>query len=443
MTETIYAPATLIGRAGVSVIRISGPDCVDIVEALTGKDCPKPRLASLAKLYHPHSKEHLDTSLLIYFKAPYSFTGEDVVELHLHGGRAVMQAVTEALTDLKLLRPAENGEFSRRGFENGKMDLTEAEAIADLVDAETAAQRQQALRQMDGELGALYNGWADRLARTLAHIEADLEFPDEDLPDELAAKNYPVLTEIMQQVQAHLEDGRKGERVREGLFLTILGQPNAGKSSLLNALARRDVAIVSDIAGTTRDVVEVQLDIGGYPVSMADTAGLREKAADAVEDEGIRRALARAEDADLKIVVLAADDLEASITATKGLMDKDALVLINKIDQVESYPTEVEGHPVMAISAKSGDGLSELLKALEDQIQDRFAAGSTMSLTRARHRHALEEAMEHMQRSFQAPLPELIAEDVRMAVRAIGKITGKIDVEDLLDMIFKDFCIGK
>ncbi|MFM2044862.1 MAG: tRNA modification GTPase TrmE [Pseudomonadota bacterium] len=439
ITDTIFALASAPGRAGVQVIRISGPGAGAALTRMTSRALPPPRQATLAALRDPRNGEVVDKALVLLFTAPASFTGEEVVELHLHGGRAVLTAIMEVLAHMGL-RPAEPGEFSRRAFENGKLDLTEAEAIADLVDAETAAQRRQALRQMGGALGRLYDDWRLRLTRALAHMEADIDFPEEDLPDGVAPAVRPVLTNLAAELRAHLADDRRGERLRDGIAIAILGAPNAGKSSLLNAIARRDVAIVSAQAGTTRDVIEVALDLHGYPVLLADTAGLRE-AADAVEGEGIRRALDRAKSADLKLLVF--DATLPPDTATMDLADDDALVVLNKVELVTAVPPRLAGHPVHPVSAATGAGLGPLLEAVAAAVDRRYAPGAAPALTRARHRTALEDCAGHIDRALSAPLPELAAEDVRLAVRALGRITGRVDVEDLLDVIFRDFCIGK
>ncbi|ALG71995.1 tRNA modification GTPase MnmE [Azospirillum thiophilum] len=442
-SATIFALATAPGRSGVAVVRISGPEAGSALAALTGRPLPPPpRRAVLSQLRNPRSGDALDDALVLRFTGPASFTGEDVVELHLHGGRAVVSGVIEALGDLPGLRLAEPGEFTRRAFENGKLDLTEAEAVADLIDAETTAQRRQALRQMEGALGRLYDGWRERLTRALAHIEADIDFADEDLPGGVADAVRPVVAALASEITAHLDDGGRGERLREGLHIAIVGAPNAGKSSLLNALARRDAAIVSARAGTTRDVIEVHLDLGGYPVVLADTAGLREAAADEVEEEGIRRARDRAARADVKVAVFDATTLPVLDAATLALIDRDTVVVFNKIDLAVVTDPRPDLAPVM-VSAHSGAGLKELEERLTAFSADRLAIGSAPSLTRARHRAALAECRESLIRALEAPLPELAAEDVRLASRALGRITGRVDVEDLLDVIFRDFCIGK
>lgn len=442
MFTTIYALATAPGRSGVAVVRISGPEAGSALAALTGRPLSAPRRAVLTKLRDPRTGDALDDALVLRFTAPASFTGEDVVELHLHGGRAVVTGVIEALATLPGLRLAEPGEFTRRAFENGKLDLTEAEAVADLIDAETNAQRRQALRQMEGALGKLYDGWRERLTRALAHIEADIDFAEDDLPGGVADAVRPVIAGLADEIAAHLDDGGRGERLREGLHIAIVGAPNAGKSSLLNAIARRDAAIVSARAGTTRDIIEVHLDLGGYPVVLADTAGLREAAADEVEEEGIRRARDRAARADVKVAVFDATTLPDLDPATLGLIDRDTVVVFNKTDLATATDLRPDLAPIL-VSAHTGTGLKTLEEKLTAFSADRLAIGSAPSLTRARHRAALMECRESLLRALDAPLPELAAEDVRLASRALGRITGRVDVEDLLDVIFRDFCIGK
>lgn len=437
--DTIFALASGQGRAGVAVFRLSGPGSGEALRALAGR-LPQPRKASLADL-RDSSGEGIDQALVLWFPAPASFTGEDVAELHVHGGRAVAAALAEALTALGL-RPAEAGEFSRRAFLNGKMDLTRAEAIADLVDAETAAQRRQALRQMGGALARLTEGWRAELVRALAHLEAVIDFADEGIPDALVAEVGAASRRLAEEIAAHLADGRRGERLREGVHIAIIGAPNAGKSSLLNRIAGRDAAIVSAQAGTTRDVIEVHLDLGGWPVVLADTAGLRE-AGEEIEAEGIRRALARAEQADLKLAVFDAGLLPALDAPTLAMLDAEALVVLNKSDLAAALPAMVEGHPAFAVSAQSGEGLEGLLAALEAEVAKRFAVGEAAAITRVRHRAALEECRAALLRFDPGPGIELAAEDLRLAARALGRITGRVDVEELLDVVFRDFCIGK
>jgi tRNA modification GTPase len=447
---TIFAPATAQGRAGVAVFRISGPGARQSVEKLCRPhQLPNAREAVLRKIHNPKTGELIDHALVLWFPAPHSFTGEDVAEFHLHGGRAVTNAVADVLRELPHFRLAEPGEFTRRAFENGKLDLTEAEAIADLVNAETEAQRRQALRQMEGALGALYENWRRRLSHVLAHLEASIDFADEDLPKDVAEKQSNEIRALASEIARHLDDGHRGERLREGFSIAILGAPNAGKSSLLNALARREAAIVSSTAGTTRDVIEVHLDLGGYPVMLADTAGLR-ASIDEIESEGVRRALSRAERADLKLLVFDGANWPQMDETTCGLADSNAIVVVNKMDVIggkgigdrDSSRDPLPLAPLF-LSAQTGDGIPALLERLVHEIETRFGDTGAPSLTCARHREALNECADHLQRALTAAASELRAEDIRLAMRALGRITGRVDVEDLLDIIFRDFCIGK
>lgn len=436
---TIYALSSAQGRAGVAVVRVSGPEAGKALHTLAGSGNFPARKAVLATLRDDHG-EAIDRALVLWFPGPGSFTGEDVAEFHVHGGRAVVEAVLAALGRVPGLKPAEPGAFTRRAVENGKFDLTGAEALADLIEAETEAQRRQALRQYDGVLAALYDGWRARLIQASAWAEAVIDFSEEEIPDGVRAEARQVMEEILKEIQRHLNDSHRGEIVREGLYLTMIGQPNSGKSTLVNALAKRDVAIVSETAGTTRDVIEVRMDLGGYAVTLADTAGLRE-AAGAIEAEGVRRALARAEAADIVVLVLdgTAGNPFSGIPAEARA--KADLAVWNKTDL--PFPIPREG---LRISARTGAGLPELIEALTGLVRERLAgAGEAPVLTRARHRYALEEAADALARALQAPLdaPELMAEDMRLALRALGRITGRVDVEELLDVIFRDFCIGK
>lgn len=439
--DTIFALASGSMRAGVAVIRVSGAGALHSLQFLSVLQSPKPRHAHYVVLKNPATGALIDRALAIYFAGPASFTGEDTVEYHVHGGRSVIESLLSTLGHINHFRMAEPGEFTRRAFENGKLDLTEAEAIADLIDAETEAQRIQALGQLGGALGKVYQVWTDRLAGILAHQEADIEFPEDDLPDGLSNTLTPQIKAIYAEIAAHLDDNRRGERLRSGVQVAIIGAPNAGKSSLLNALAARDAAIVSDEAGTTRDVIEVYLDLGGYPAVIADTAGLRETG-QAVEAEGIRRAQKRAEEADLKIALF---DLTQGPpdAATLDLLDDKTMVVLSKADLDAGGKLDfgVETH---ALSVRSGAGMDVFLSALTTRVARLLDSKSdTPALTRQRHRAALEEGRDHLQRALEATLPELAAEDLRMALRALGRITGRVHVEELLDKIFRDFCIGK
>jgi len=441
--DTIFAFATAPGKAGVAVLRLSGPASGKTLAALVGR-LPTPRRALVARLKDPHSGETIDKGLALWFPAPASLTGEDVAELHVHGGRAVASALLHALGAIPQLRPAEPGEFSRRAFLNGKLDLTEAEGIADLVAAETAAQRRLALRAIEGEAARLYENWRERLLAAQARLEAEIDFPDEDLPEDLQRAAAAALDRIRGEIAAHLSDRGRGERLREGISVAILGPPNAGKSSLLNALARRDVAITAPAPGTTRDVIEAALDLAGYPVVLADTAGLRESS-DPVEAEGMRRARARAASADLKLVVLDATRPEEA-KAAKELIDADAIVVANKIDLARADPDWADrlgAGRAVRLSARSGQGLDELERRLTEAVAARFNPGASPLIARARHRQALEECLAALERIPGSPLPELAAEELRRAVNALGRITGRVGIEDLLDVVFRSFCIGK
>jgi tRNA modification GTPase len=376
----------------------------------------------------------IDQALLLWMPGPASFTGEDVAEFHIHGGRAIRESLFAALAALGL-RPAEPGEFSRRAVENGRLDLTQAEAIADLVNAETEAQRRQALRQYDGALAALYEGWRADLIAGLGRAEAAIDFSDDGVGDVEFAAARAAAENISAAIRTHLDDGRRGEVLREGIRLAIVGPPNVGKSSLINALARRDVAIVSEIPGTTRDVVSLKLDLGGYPVEIADTAGLRETS-DVIEAEGVRRAKARAAESDLVLLLL-----DGSVKRPVLEDIRADLTVWNKSDLAGFKKREG-----LSLSLRTGEGLDRLIAGLTVSVQNKLETHSTSPpLTRARHRHALEEAMQALDHARSAPAdrPELLAEDLRLAMRAVGRITGRVDVEELLDFVFKDFCIGK
>ncbi len=438
--ETIYALSSAPGRAGVAVVRISGPDAGAAFVAFTGLAADQPRLVRRVGLIDPASGERLDDSLAVWFAAPNSYTGEDTAEFHIHGGVAVPAAVLNALSRWPGLRMAEPGEYTKRAFHAGKLDLTEAEGIVDLIDAETEGQRRQALRQSKGALRHVYEAWGSRLATVLAHLEAEIDFPDDDLPDSINDNEFYQISLLIDEITQHLDDGRRGERLRSGFVIAIIGPPNAGKSSLLNMLARRDAAIVSTHAGTTRDIVEVHLDLGGFPVVLADTAGIR-LAEGEIEQEGVRRALEAAARADLKIAIF---DAAEPLPADLSYIDTDTIVVVNKTD-LAPIPAWVDslGIQEFAISVKEDTGVSVLLDALQERVKDRIGLTESPMITRARHREAVATCVEALQRSAAATLPELVAEDVRLAVRALGSITGRVDVEDILDIIFREFCIGK
>lgn len=445
MSDTIYALASASGQAGVAVVRVSGASALDSLKLLTNETEIPYRRALLRELKRPVSRETLDKALVLAFKSPHSYTGEDVVEYHLHGGLAVIQGVLDSLSSMDSHRMAEPGEFTRRAFENGKMDLTEAEAIADLIHAETQLQKTQALSQMGGALAVIYDGWREALVKILAYVEAELEFPDEDLPDDILPKITPQIDAMITDLDDHLNDNRRGERLRDGISIAIIGAPNAGKSSLVNALVQRDIAIVSEIAGTTRDVIEAHLDIGGYPVILSDTAGLRPDQIDdsgqgSIESEGIKRALKIAREADIRVILYDGTALDLDPHSHALEAQDNTIAVINKADQKINL-----SHPAqpLKISVASNKGISEFLAALTTQIQTLVGRSEAPALTRQRHRDALLDCKDSLKRCLSAQLPELTAEDLRLAVRALGRITGRVDVEDLLDVIFRDFCIGK
>lgn len=435
--DTIFALSTAPGRAGVAVLRVSGAGARQALEDLSGGGVPAPRQAQLAELRDPGSGQPIDRALLLWFPGPRSFTGEDVAEFHVHGGRAVIESLLTALGRVPGLRLAEPGEFARRAFAQGKLDLTEAEGLADLINAETEGQRLQALRQMRGELSNIYEGWRTRLIRVLAYAEADIDFAEEELPDALLKNLQPEIRALSSEIMRHLDDGGRGERLRDGVEVAIIGPPNVGKSSLLNRLAGREAAIVSEEAGTTRDVLEVRLDLAGVPVILADTAGLRE-AAGAIEAEGVRRALARAEAADLRLVIAAAGSAPDFSLAQEG-----DLKILNKADLGASRSAA----DVLAVSAKNGEGFERLLAMLSERVRARFGLSEHPGVTRARHREGLEAAGRHLEMASSGIAggveSALVAEELRLAMRALGRITGRVDVEDLLDVVFRDFCIGK
>lgn len=447
-SDTIVALATAPGRSAVAVLRVSGTRTRDIIAQLC-KSPPLPRQAALRTLRDTQG-EVLDQALVIYFAAPASFTGEDVAEFHLHGGQAVITAVLRAILDSGLCRLADAGEFSRRAFLNGKFDLTEAEGIADLIDAETEAQRRQAIRQLEGVLAGAVESWRDRLIGAMALIEASLDFADEgDVPDGLMEDAAAEAKAVRAEIDAALSDGRAGERMRDGYTVAIIGPPNAGKSTLVNRIAGRDVAIVSPIAGTTRDVIEVRCDLGGLPVVFIDTAGLRETN-DPVEREGVDRARTRAAAADL-ILELHASDMPSSsddpYSLTPSAKDVDVIQVQTKADlrHFNAGRFDMGNDSAFVISAVSGDGIDRLLSEVKQRIALRTSQSAL--ITRERHRRALVDAASHLVRVDEGMMrdqePELVAEDMRLALRSLGKITGRVDVEDILDRLFSGFCIGK
>jgi tRNA modification GTPase len=455
--DTIFALATPAGVSAVAVLRLSGPAAEAAVRALTRRAPPPPRRATRRGLFEPGGDDAFDDALVLWFPGPASFTGEDMAEFQIHGSRAACRMVLAALERVAGLRLARPGEFARRAFDRGKLALDQVEALADLIAAETEGQARQAMRQLGRGLGARCEAWRLRILGARARAEAEIDFPDEGLPGGLTAQLAPELRALESELAVCLADGGRGERLRDGVAIAVLGPPNAGKSSFVNRLAGYEAAIVAAVAGTTRDVIDVHLDLGGWPVSLADTAGLRTLAEsgtdghDAIEREGMRRARARAESADLRVIVLPADDPAAAAEALAGplaaVADDASLLLWNKTDRVPGFvpPPHPAGGTSLAMSVARGDGLDEVTRLLEARAAALLSTqgGEPALITRARHRAALEAARAALDAALHTEAPELIAEELRRAADAIGRITGRTGVEDMLDLLFAQFCIGK
>jgi tRNA modification GTPase len=433
--DTIFAPITAVAKSAVVVIRISGAQVLNCLKHLGIKQALEPRMATLYNL--KHHDEIIDQALITFFKNPESFTGEDVAEIAVHGSIYIIQKITDALLELENVRLAEAGEFSKRAFLNSKMDLVQAEAIVDLIESETALQHRQALQQLQGELGEIYDSWREKLIKITANIEAFIDFPDEDLPQDIVDDLENRVGDLVLQIKEHLNDNQRGEKIRQGLSLAIIGAPNVGKSSLINYLAKSDVAIVSEIAGTTRDIINVHLNIAGAAVVISDTAGLR-NSDDVIEQEGIKRALQKADLADLKILLIDAANPEID----QNLIDEKTLLVINKID-LENNFSIAKNQSAIAISLKQNLNLNQLLDELEKRVKNLTLAGNSPPITRARYRAALKDVVDNLSQFSLDKNIEFAAEDLRLAIRAIGKITGRVEVDDILDVIFSGFCIGK
>ncbi len=444
--DTIFALASAHGRAGIAVIRISGPGAVAVASALSGREAFTPRYAHFAALRDPDDGTLLDQGLVIFFPAPHSYTGEDVIELHVHGGTALIRRMLAVLGRQSGMRLAEAGEFTRRAFEHGRLDLIEAEGVRDLIDAETDAQRQLALRQLEGEISRQYDKWRQELINILAWLEAEIDFADEDLPDDLSRRSEDKIRDLTGRMREQLAAAEGVEMIRQGYRIALIGRPNVGKSSLMNALARRDVAIVSDIAGTTRDVLETRLDLKGYLVDLVDTAGQHETD-DPLEKIGVSRARAAARSASLNLLIV-----DATQPVDRELLDsyrdERLIVLINKTDRPDA---DIRAHqailreigiPGLCLSARTGEGIDDLMHMLETRVVDALSAQSSVVI-RQRHRQALSAALSALEQCLNVNEITMRAEDIRMAMRYIGSITGVVDVEEILDVVFRDFCIGK
>ena len=442
---TIYALSSGPGISGVAVIRLSGQDTSKVIQLLTDKELPKPRVATLRKINKINTSELIDEGLILWFPGPESYTGEDMAEIQVHGSKAVVDALHSSLSDIENCRLAEPGEFTKLAFQNGKINLLKAESIADLISSETEIQRQQAIKIMNGKSSDQFNFLREKLLKILSHVEAKIDFPEEDLPNNILDEIKNSSDEVINKIKKILNDQKVGERIREGFKIAILGPTNAGKSSLMNHLSNRDVAIVSEIAGTTRDVIETHLNIDGYPVIISDTAGIRDSQ-DEIEKKGIKLSLNRAEEADLKLVVI--DVKSPDFTdVLKDLLHENAILVINKSDLLEKdIDPEIKKTNHVLISIKENKNIEELILKIKNNLKNKFLTSDDILITRERHRQHLQQCLDHLNNFNQKKEIEdfdKAAEDLRLATRHLGMIVGKVDVEEILGSIFNDFCIGK
>ena len=442
---TIFALSSGPGVSGVAVIRISGNETKEIIKKLTGNELPTPRMATLRKINNINTSELIDEGLVLWFPGPKSYTGEDMAEIHVHGSRAVINQIHSSISKIKNCRIADPGEFTKLAFQNGKVNLLKAESIADLISSETEIQRRQAVEIMKGKSSKKFNELRERLLKILSSVEAKIDFPEEDLPKTIDEKLNKDTEEIIKVIEKIINDQKVGETIREGFKIAIVGPPNAGKSSLINLLASRDVAIVSEIAGTTRDVIETHLNINGYPVVVSDTAGIRDSKNE-IEKKGIKLALKRAEEADLRLVVIEPKNLNFT-GFLKDLFDENSILLINKID-LEKFKIndQIKKLDPILISIKKNENIDKLIFKIKDKLKNKFTSSNDILITRARHRHNLKQCLDHLKDFVEkknADEYDKAAEDLRMATRYLGKITGKVDVEEILGSVFNDFCIGK
>jgi len=442
---TIYALSTGPGISGIAIIRISGKETEKVIKLLTKQKLPKPRLATLRKINKINTSELIDEGIILWFPGPESYTGEDMAEFHIHGSKAVIDALHASISKIDNCRLAEPGEFTKLAFQNGKINLLKAESIADLISAETEIQRQQAIKIMNGKSGNKFNELREKLLKTLSHVEAKIDFPDEDLSEDILKNIKIISNEVILDIKKILDDQRVGERIREGFKIAIIGPTNAGKSSLLNYLSNRDAAIVSEIAGTTRDVIETHLNIDGYPVIVSDTAGIRESKNE-IEKKGIKLALKKAEDADLKLIVIDAKSIDFK-GILKKLIDENTILVINKSDTLnKDINPEIKFFEHVLISVKNNLNLEDLILKIKNKLKNKFITNEDILITRERHRQHLEQSLNYLknfEEKNEAKDFDKAAEDLRLATRHLGMIVGKVDVEEILGSIFNDFCIGK
>jgi len=442
---TIYALSSGPGISGVAVIRVSGKNTVEVIKKLTGSKLPRPRVATLKKFNKNGEKNLIDEGVILWFPGPNSYTGEDLAEFHVHGSRAVVKAMHLAISKVKNCRLAEPGEFTRRAFQNGRINLLKAESIADLISSETEIQRKQALKIMSGKSSDRFSLWREKLLKILSHVEAKIDFPDEDLPKNIMNEIQETSYNVLNEIKKTLNDQKVGERIREGFKIAIVGPPNSGKSSLLNYLSKRDAAIVSEIAGTTRDVIETHLNLDGYPVIVSDTAGIR-SSKNEIEKKGIKIALKRAEDADLKLVIISAKNVDFT-SVFKKLLTQNAILVVNKSDLAKKkLNSKLKKYEHVLISIKKDLNLNKLITKIKSKLKSKFTTTEDILITRERHRQNLINCVQHLekfQKKKSAQDFDKAAEDLRLATRHLGMIVGKVDVEELLGSIFNDFCIGK
>ena len=442
---TIYALSTGPGISGIGIVRVSGEDTKKVIKLLTNIELPKPRVATLRKINKINTSELIDEGIILWFPGPESYTGEDMAEFHVHGSKAVIDALHHSISKIENCRLAEAGEFTKLAFQNGKINLLKAESIADLISAETEIQRQQAIKIMNGKSANKFNNLREKLLKILSHVEAKIDFPDEDLPEDILKNIKKITNEVVLNIKKILDDQKVGERIREGFKIAIIGPTNAGKSSLLNHLSNRDVAIVSEIAGTTRDVIETHLNIDGYPVVVSDTAGIRDSKNE-IEKKGIKLALDKAENADLKLIVIDAKSIDFK-GVLKELMDENAILVVNKSDLLkEDLNSEIKNYEHVLISVKNNLNLEDLILKIKNKLKNKFITSEDILITRARHRQHLEQSLNYLknfEEKNEAEDFDKAAEDLRLATRHLGMIVGKVDVEEILGSIFNDFCIGK